>query len=323
MAKKVKYFYNSNTLSYEKVDLNWKKKTGRVLGYLATASIFSAILLSIAYNVLDSPNEKELKKQIEELTVQYDILQKRAKQMDVVLNDLQERDNDIYRIIFEAEPISAKERSIGFNGVERYKALEKSNYSSLMIQSTRKLDMLAKKLYIQSKSYDFLTREVKNKDRLLASIPAIQPISNKDLTRMASGFGYRIHPIYKTRKLHAGMDFTSPVGTEIYATGDGIVSESGTERGYGNRVEINHGYGYTTLYGHMSKIKVWTGQRIKRGEVIGFVGSTGASTGPHCHYEVHKNGKPINPINFYFNDLSPAEYAKMLELSSRINQSFD
>ncbi|AFD07141.1 M23 family metallopeptidase [Solitalea canadensis] len=323
MAKKVKYFYNSHTLKYEKVELSVKKKVLRVLGYLATVTVFSVVAVTIAYNVIDSPKEKKLKRDISQLNMQYDILKKRIKQMDMVVSDLQERDNNIYRTVFESEPITSDEWQTTFAGINRYKALESANFGALMIETTRKLDELAKKMYIQSKSYDYLAKEVKNKDKLLASVPAIQPVSNKDLTRMASGYGYRIHPIYKTRKFHAGMDFTSPTGTPIYATGDGVVITAGQERGYGNEVKINHGYGYQTLYGHMSKIAVRVGNRVKRGEVIGYVGSTGASTGPHCHYEVHKNGQPVNPINFYFNDLSPAEYEKMLELSSRNNQSFD
>ncbi|MCO4291344.1 M23 family metallopeptidase [Solitalea sp. MAHUQ-68] len=323
MAKKVKYFYNSSTLKYEKVELSFSKKLLRVLGYLATVSVFSVVTVTIAYNILDSPKEKKLKRDIAQLGLQYDILHKRMKQLDGVVTDLQERDNNIYRVIFESEPITSDEWQTNFAGINRYKALESSNYASLIIETTRKLDELSKKMYVQSKSYDYLVKEVRNKDKMLASVPAIQPVSNKDLTRMASGYGYRIHPIYKTRKFHAGMDFTSPSGTPIYATGDGVVTKAGAQRGYGNEVEINHGYGYSTLYGHMSRVAAKIGRRVKRGEVIGYVGSTGASTGPHCHYEVHKNGLPVNPINFYFNDLSPAEYEKMLELSSRNNQSFD
>ncbi|POY36009.1 peptidase M23 [Solitalea longa] len=323
MAKKVKYFYNSSTLKYEKVELSFGKKLLRVLGYLATVSVFSVVTVTIAYNILDSPKEKKLKRDISQLSLQYDILHKRMKQLDGVVTDLQERDNNIYRVIFESEPITSDEWQTNFAGIKRYKALESSNYSSLMIEATRKLDELSKKMYVQSKSYDYLIREVRNKDKMLASVPAIQPVSNKDLTRMASGYGYRIHPIYKTRKFHAGMDFTSPTGTPIYSTGDGVVIKAEFGRGFGNEVQINHGYGYSTIYGHMSRIKAKIGHKVKRGEIIGYVGNTGASTGPHCHYEVHRNGQPVNPINFYFNDLSPAEYDKMLELSSRNNQSFD
>jgi murein DD-endopeptidase MepM/ murein hydrolase activator NlpD len=244
--------------------------------------------------------------------------------MDVVMGDLQERDDNIYRVIFEAEPISTDIRKAGYGGVNKYKALENYDYSGLMIETTKKLDRLAKQMYVQSKSYDELLKEVQNKNKLLASIPAIQPIANKRLRAMASGFGYRIHPIYKTSKLHTGMDFSAPVGTPIYATGDGVVVTADAEgRGYGNHVVINHGYGYRTLYGHMSRIKARRGQTVKRGEVIGYVGNTGTSTAPHLHYEVLKNNKPINPINFYYNDLSPQEYELMLEMSSRANQSFD
>jgi murein DD-endopeptidase MepM/ murein hydrolase activator NlpD len=324
MAKRVKYFYNTNTLKYEKVEVSIGKRILRVIGYLASVAVFAGIVMIIAYTYIDSPKEKQLKREIEQLSLQYDLLQERLKVMDVVMGDLQERDDNIYRVIFEAEPISTDIRKAGYGGVNKYKALENYDYSGLMIETTKKLDRLAKQMYVQSKSYDELLKEVQNKNKLLASIPAIQPIANKRLRAMASGFGYRIHPIYKTSKLHTGMDFSAPVGTPIYATGDGVVVTADAEgRGYGNHVVINHGYGYRTLYGHMSRIKARRGQTVKRGEVIGYVGNTGTSTAPHLHYEVLKNNKPINPINFYYNDLSPQEYELMLEMSSRANQSFD
>ncbi len=320
---KVKYYYNTNTLKYEKVEVSIGKRLGRFVGFLSAVVVFSAAVIALAYAYLDSPKEKQLKREINQLTLQYEILQKRVKTLDKVMFDLQERDDNIYRVIFEAEPIPAEERYAGFGGVNRYRDISDFDYSALMIETTKKIDQLTKQAYIQSKSYDFLIKETKKKAELLSSIPAIQPIANKDLKRMASGYGYRIHPIYKTQKMHTGMDFTAPAGTEIYATGDGVVSKAGFERGYGNCVTISHGFGYTTLYGHMSRIKVRAGQRVKRGEVIGFVGNTGVSMAPHLHYEVHKNGNPVNPINFYFNDLTPAEYERMLEMSARANQSFD
>lgn len=321
---KVKYYYNTNTLKYEKVETSLVKKLLRVLGFLAAAIVFAFIIIVLAYSYIDSPKEKQLKREINQLTLQYELLEDRLEQINVVLSDLQERDDNIYRVIFEAEPIPLEVRNAGFGGVNKYKALENFDYSDVMIETTRKLDKISKKAYVQSKSYDELLKQVRTKNEMLSSIPAIQPLSNKDLTRMASGYGYRIHPIYKTSKMHTGMDFTAPVGTEIYATGDGTVVEYDvSRRGYGNHVIINHGYGYKTLYGHMKKIKVRPGQKVKRGEVIGWVGSSGTSTAPHLHYEVLKDNRPINPINFYYNDLSPAEYEKMLEISSRVNQSFD
>lgn len=321
---KAKYYFNTHSLKYEKVVISFWKRLLRVLGWLATALVFSAIIILIAYSYMDSPKEKQLKREISELTLQYEILQKRVTQSEAVLKELEYNDDNIYRVIFEAEPIPASVRKAGYGGVNKYRSLEGSDNSELMIETTKKIDELTKQLYIQSKSYDEIFELAKNKTQMLASIPAIQPVSNKDLTRIASGFGYRIHPIYKTSILHTGLDFTAPVGTEIYSTGNGVVEKvENDSRGYGNSVVIKHGFGYETLYGHMSKIKVKQGQKINRGDVIGFVGSTGTSTGPHLHYEVIKNGQKINPINFFYNDLTPEEYEKMLVISSQQNQSFD
>lgn len=324
MAKKVKYFYNTNTLKYEKVELSMGKRILRIIGYLASVAVFATIVMILAYTYIDSPKEKRLKREIENLSLQYEMIQDRMKIMEVVLEDLEERDDNIYRVIFEAEPISDDVRKAGYGGINKYKALEGYDYSEIMIDATKKLDQVAKQMYVQSKSYDELLKEVKNKNKLLASIPAIQPISNRNLKAFASGFGYRIHPVYKTSKMHTGMDFTAKIGTPIYATGDGYVSVAdGSGRGYGNHVVLSHGYGYQTLYGHMSRIKVRRGQSVKRGEVIGYVGNTGTSTAPHLHYEVRKGGRPINPVNFYYNDLTPLEYEKMLKISATSNQSFD
>jgi murein DD-endopeptidase MepM/ murein hydrolase activator NlpD len=285
--------------------------------------VFSFIIIALAYTFLDSPKEKQLKREINSLSLQYKILQSRVKQMDVVMEDLQERDDNIYRVIFEANPIPLDVRKAGFGGVNRYKSLDNYDYSNLMIETTKKIDRLSKEIYVQSKSYDELAKVVNSKGKMMASIPAIQPIDSRKLRGAISGFGYRMHPIYKIRKMHEGLDFAAPIGTPIYATGDGVIIAAGVERGYGNRIMINHGYGYVTKYAHMSRFKVRGGARIKRGDIIGYVGNTGASTGPHCHYEVYKNGKPINPINFFFNDLSPSEYVTMLEIASRENQSLD
>ena len=244
--------------------------------------------------------------------------------IEVVLDDIQKRDDNIYRTIFEADPIPTSIRKQGFGGINRYKELEGFSNSKIIIETSSKIDQLTKQLYLQSKSFDEIIDLTKDKLSMLASIPAIQPVSNKNLKRMASGYGYRIHPIYKTRKLHTGMDFSAKIGTEIYATGNGKISKvRRSKKGYGNYVEINHGYGYKTLYAHMSKSIVKKGQKVKRGEVIGYVGNTGTSVAPHLHYEVHKNGKKIDPVNFYYNDLSTEEYSKMLEISSQNNQSFD
>jgi len=265
-----------------------------------------------------------LERENEYLKENYKRLNKDLAQVEKVLSDIQERDDNIYRVIFEAEPIPGNIRQAGVGGVNRYNSLEGYANEEMVINTNRRLDQIAKQLYVQSLSYDEVIKLATNKEEMLASIPAIQPIPNKNLKRMASGYGYRIHPVYKTRKLHTGMDFTSPTGTEIYATGNGkVVSVKKARRGYGMHVVIDHGFGYETLYGHMSKFNVRRGQEVKRGEVIGYVGNTGTSTAPHLHYEVMKDGKKINPINFYFNDLTPAEYDKMIEISASANQSFD
>lgn len=273
---------------------------------------------------IDSPKEKLLKQENSQLKAQYELLNKRMEQVAVVLEDIQRRDDDIYRVIFEAEPIPKEIREAGFGGVNRYKKLEGYRNSDLIIESARKIDQIAKQLYIQSKSYDEVYQMAIQKEKMLASIPAIQPVSNKELKRMASGYGIRMHPIYKRRKMHTGMDFSAESGTEIYATGDGkVVNVTRSRRGYGNHVIIDHGYGYQTLYAHMSKFNVRRGDEIKRGQVIGYIGSTGTSVAPHLHYEVHRNGEKVNPINYYFNDLTPEEYEKMIEFASQPTQSFD
>jgi murein DD-endopeptidase MepM/ murein hydrolase activator NlpD len=321
---KVKYHFNTLTLKYDRVVVSWKKRLLRFLGWLATAIVFGTLIMVLAYNFLDSPKEKRLKRQLEEYSYQLELLKQRSNQVSAVLRDIQERDNTIYRVIFEAEPISESVREAGFGGVDRYKALYDYYNPDLLIDVTRQIDKLSKQLYIQSKSFDEVWGLVKNKAAMLSSIPAIQPVSNKDLTRVASGFGWRIHPIYKTEKMHTGMDFTAPIGTEVYATGNGIVNKVEYDgRGYGNNVVIDHSYGYETLYAHLNKFVVRPGQKINRGDLIGYVGNSGSSTGPHLHYEVRKNSNPVNPVNYYYNDLTPEEYEKMLEISSRAGQAFD
>jgi hypothetical protein len=321
---KVKYYFNTHSLKYEKVVVSLQKKLLRALAFICTAIVFASIIILIAYSYFDSPKEKQLKREISQLTLTYERLNRQLDMLNLVINDLKERDNNIYRVIFEAEPIDDRERFTGIGGKSRYKELEKFENAELMINTSKKIDKITKALYVQSKSFDEVFRLVKNKSEMMASIPAIQPISNKNLKMLASGFGYRIHPIYKTVKFHEGMDFTAATGTPIYATGNGIVEPPNDHgKGYGNHIVINHGYGYETLYAHMSKIAVRAGQRVTRGQIIGYVGSTGSSVGPHLHYEVIKNGTKINPINFYYNDLTPLEYEKMREISAQANQSFD
>ncbi len=321
---KVKYHFNTSSLKYEKVVVSWKKRLLRVFGWLSTAVVFGVVIMLLAYNLLDSPKEKQLRRQLEETSYQLDLLKQRSVQVEAVLRDIQERDNTIYRVIFETEPIPSSVREAGYGGADRYRELRDLYNADQVTEVTKRMDKLSKQLYVQSKSFDEVWQLAKNKSTMLASIPAIQPVANKDLKRMASGYGMRIHPIYKTAKMHTGMDFTAPVGTEIYATGNGIVGRvEFNGRGYGNNVVISHGFGYQTLYGHMSRMTVRPGQRVNRGDLIGYVGNTGTSTGPHLHYEVLRGGRPVNPVNFYYNDLTPEEYEKMLELSSKAGQSFD
>jgi len=321
---KVKYRYNPETLNYEMVKLTTGEKFIKVSVFIFLGLMFGIVTMVIAYNFFTSPKELILERENSYLRENYKRMNKELVNIEKVVNDMQERDDNIYRVIFEAEPISPNIRNAGVGGVNRYVALEGFKDEAMVINTNKRLDHIAKQLYIQSKSYDEVIDLAINKEKMLAAIPAIQPVSNKNLKRMASGFSWRIHPIYKTRKFHYGMDFTAPTGTEIYATGDAIVeTKKKSRRGYGNHIVLKHGYGYETLYGHMSKFNVKKGQRVHRGDVIGYVGSTGTSTAPHLHYEVWKDGKKINPINFYFNDLSPEEYDRMIELSSSSNQSFD
>lgn len=321
---KAKYYFNTESLKYEKVIVSFKKRLWRVLGWLATASVFGTIVLLIAYNFLDSPKEKQLKREIAQLQDQYDLLNQRIDLANSVLKDLQVSDDQIYRVVFEAEPIAAEVRQAGAGGINRYKLLEGFDNSDLLINTTQRIDQLTRQLYIQSKSFDEVFKLAKQKSQMLASIPGIQPVAIKGSSRLVSGFGYRIHPIYKTAKMHTGIDFAAPTGTPIYSTGNGVVSQTEFNgRGYGNNVVINHGYGYQTLYGHMTKFVVRPGQKVQRGDLIGYVGSTGSSTGPHCHYEVIKDGNKIDPINYFYNDLTPQEYEQIRILAAQENQSFD
>jgi len=323
MAKS-KFKYNSESLSFDKIQLSFRDKMFRFFSYFL-ASIFLAVLYAVMYTLLfDSPKEKALKRENEQLALQYEVMNRKLGTVEKVLEELQERDDNIYRTIFEAEPISTSIRNAGMGGINRYSELEGYDNSEIVIETAKRLDKIMKKVYVQSKSYDEVIDLALNKEKFIASLPAIQPISNTDLKRTASGWGYRIHPIYKIRMFHEGMDFTAPAGTEIYATGDGTVAVTiSSRRGYGNEIRIDHGYGYVTRYGHLSAINVKKGQKVKRGDVIGFVGSTGLSTAPHLHYEVHQNGKKVNPINYFFDDLTAEEYDRMIELSLASGQSYD
>jgi len=319
-----KYKYNPGTLSYEREEVSMKSRILKTLGFLTSSIVVGGLLFATFYFNFESPKEKELIRENAQWKLQYQVINGRISSMEKVLGNIEDRDDNIYRIIFEAEPIPEDVRKAGFGGSDRYKGLVGFDNSSQIIQTTKHLDKLSKQIYIQSKSLDDVYEMARGKEKMLASIPAIMPIPSKDLTRVASGYGMRMHPVFKVRKMHTGMDFTAPTGTEIHATGDGVVIKvKSTRRGYGKHVIISHGYGYSTLYAHMSKFNCRVGQKIKRGDVIGFVGSTGTSTAPHLHYEVEKNNRKINPANFYSNDLTPEQYELMLEISSTANQSFD
>ncbi|HLN53696.1 MAG TPA: M23 family metallopeptidase [Lentimicrobium sp.] len=320
---KVRYHFNPKSLKIEKIQVTLKQKLTRLLSVLATGLVFASVVLLLAYNFLDSPKERMLRRENAQYELQFKILNDRLEKVQTVVNDLQDRDDNIYRIIFESEPIPSSVRKAGFGGANRYEKLEGYKNSEIIKSTSEKLDVLSSQLVVQSKSYDEVYELVKRKEDMMASIPAIQPVSNKDMRRIGSYFGYRTDPFYKVSKFHEGIDFTASVGTEIYATGDGIVVQSDRKGGYGKCITINHGFGYSTLYAHLSKIDVKPGQKVKRGQIIGRVGNTGKSTAPHLHYEVHKNKRPVDPINFFFNDLTPEEYELMIELSQRPSQTLD
>lgn len=318
------YKFNQESLSYVKVKRTRGQKLINFSTYFLASIVLALVYWVIFYAFFDSPKEKGLKRQISELKLNYELIQEDFKRAEKVLYDLQERDDNIYRTIFETEPIHSSVREAGVGGTNYYQNLEDLEHSEIVINVKKNLDKIMKKIYVQSVSYDEVIDLAKNKEEMLKALPAIQPISNSDLKRTASGWGYRIHPIYKIRKFHYGMDFTAPTGTEIYATGDGTIERvQSIKRGYGNNVTINHGYGYKTIYAHMSKFNVKEGQKVKRGDVIGYVGNTGTSTAPHLHYEVLHNNKKVNPVNYYFNDLSATEYDRMIEISQNSGQTFD
>lgn len=321
---RTKYKFNPDSLSFDRIQMSLKERFLRLIAYFVGSLLLAALYGALIFIFMDSPKEKALKREIAQLRLQYELMNREMDNVDVVLSHLQETDDNLYRTIFEAEPISTSLREGGIGGVNRYEELEGYDYSDIVVETSMRLDKILKKVYVQSKSFDDLITMAKEKEEMLRAIPAIQPISNKDLKRTASGWGYRIHPIYKIRKFHYGMDFTAPTGTDIYSTGDGtIVSLKSSKRGLGNHIIIDHGYGYSTIYAHMSRFNVRQGQKVKRGDVIGFVGSTGLSTAPHLHYEVKLNGKNVDPANYYFNDLSPEEYERMIELAMKSGQSFD
>lgn len=322
--KKIKYYYNTHSLRYEKLVTPVRVKLLRIFGFIATALVTSAIISYFAFQFVGSPAEKLMRTQNERLKDKYQQLDDQLKAMQQQMAELEKRDNNVYRSIFETKPIPDSARAQSLEKEQEVAHVESMEPRQLINSIYNTIINLRARMASQKKSYDELNNLINNKEKLLASTPAIQPVSNKDLSRIASGFGYRVDPIYKTIKFHPGLDFTAPQGTPIYATADGVVTLSGfTPGGYGNHVIIDHGYGYETLYGHMVRTRARVGEHVKRGDLIGYVGSTGKSTGPHCHYEVHKNGQKVDPVYFFYNDLSPEQFDQLLKRASASNQSFD
>ncbi len=326
ILKKVKYYYSTQTQQFEPVKVPLGKKILRVFGLLSAVLVASGIIVAIAFRYLQSPNEKRMNAQLSYLEEKYDLLKKDLQKTQDETAQLEKRDNEVYRVIFEADPLPSDVRTgkITLDEKELQKKLSPFTNDELITALEKNMKALKTRLDFQEKSYDTLQTFIENKQALLASIPSIQPVSNKQLERIASGFGARIDPIYKIIKFHAGLDFTAPVGTPVYATGDGVVeiAEYNTE-GYGNNIWLRHGYGYRTHYCHMIKLKAVLGKKVKRGEVIGWVGNTGKSTGPHCHYEVEKNGEKLDPIHFFYNDLKAEDYDRLVKIAGAGNQAFD
>lgn len=324
--KKVKYYYSTKTQQFEPLQLPWWKWALRIFGILSAILVSAAIIVALAFRYLQSPNEKRMNMQLNQLQERYDVLRKDLRQAQDDLKQLEKRDNEVYRVIFEADPLPDQVRAgnIKIDEKELDKKLSPLNNEELLKQLQQSMARFYQRLKIQQRSYDTLQKFIEKKQEMLASIPSIQPVSNRQLERIASGFGVRIDPIYKILKFHAGLDFTAPTGTPVYATGDGVVEAADYQAGgYGNNIWVRHGYGYRTHYAHMVKLKSVVGQKVQRGEVIGWVGSTGKSTGPHLHYEVERNGEKIDPVHFFYNDLKPEDFDRMVKMAEAGNQSFD
>lgn len=323
---KVKYYYDHDTLSYREIKVTNKNRISGVLLFLLASFFFgiTSLLILLNSDIINTPSEVAQKRSIENFKLQFDILNKKLGQLEKVIANIENRDNNLYRVYFEASPIPEEQRRAGFGGINRYKDLEGYDNSDLIINTTKRLDILTKQTVVQSRSLEEIESLSKNKASLIEAIPTIQPIKNKDLTRVASGYGYRIDPFTKIRRFHYGMDFTAKRGTPIYATGNGIVKRADNRSsGYGKHIRIDHGFGYVSLYAHLSKYKVRRGQKVKRGDIIGYVGNSGRSVGPHLHYEILKDNKKINPLNFYYGNLSAQEYEALLTQSNQENQSMD
>ncbi len=323
---KVKYYYDPDTLSYRKIEPKKSRRYRNLSFFILGSALFGffSLILLLNTNLVNTPRELSLDRELKNYELQFELLDKKMGQIEEVLANIEDRDNNIYRLYFEANPIPEAQRRAGFGGINRYKSLEGFNNSEMITATTKRLDIIKKQMTIQSKSLEEIALLAKEKEKLLAAIPAIQPINNDQLTRMASGYGYRSDPFTKARKMHRGMDFTAPRGTPVYASGDGKVKRAdNNSSGYGKHIRVDHGYGYMSLYAHLSKYNVKKGQKVKRGDLIGFVGSTGRSEAPHLHYEVFKDKDRINPINFYYGSLSLKEFENMLKYANQENQSLD
>jgi len=323
---KVKYYYDSESLAYKIIRPLKRRSFGYFMLFLLASSLFGFLAFVVLLNTpfFETPKDKFQAREIENLKIRYDILNRKMDQVDEVLNSIEDRDNNLYRTYFNSSPISEEDRKAVFGSENRYKKLEGYDNSELVVNTTKRVDVLSKQLVVQSKSLDEILKLAKSKEKLLAAIPAIQPVRNENLKRMASGFGYRSDPFTKARKFHEGMDFTAKMGTPVFASGDGVVARAdNTASGFGNHIVIRHGFGYETLYAHLSRYKARIGQYVKRGDIIGYVGSTGRSEAPHLHYEVHKNGDVVNPLNFYYGNISAAEYVAISKIANQENQSLD
>lgn len=323
---KVKYYFDPETLSYRPIEITNKKRLSNFILFLLASFAFglSSLLIFLNINWINTPSEISQKRALDNYELQFNIFDKKLKQIETVITNIEERDNNIYRVYFEASPIPEEQRKAGFGGVNRYKDLEGYDNSELIINTAKRLDILSKQTVVQSRSLDEIERLAANKAELIEAIPSIQPVKNQDVTRMASGYGYRIDPFTKKRRFHYGMDFSARKGTPIYATGNGIVKRADNRSsGFGKHIRIDHGFGYVSLYAHLSKYNVRRGQKVKRGDIIGFVGNTGRSRGPHLHYEILKDNKKINPLNFYYGNLSQKEFDAILIQSRQENQSMD
>lgn len=321
---KVKYHFNPESYTVEKVKYTFHDWLRRSLTAIFSGLIFSVLLMVFVFTLFESPKERMMERELQQWELQYQILSDRMEQTEKVLSDLQDRDDNIYRIIFEAEPIPASVREAGYGGVDRYARLDGYENSKVIISATQQLDRITSQIYVQSKSFDEVYELARKKEEMLRCLPAIQPIRDNDIRRISSYYGYRTDPFYKVRKFHDGVDFSAPLGKEVIATGDGKVIEvKRSRRGYGNTIIIDHGFSYKTVYAHLNSFNVKKGDEVKRGQVIGAIGNTGKSTAPHLHYEVRKNNHAINPIHFFFNDLTPEQYEEILELSLLPTQTMD